>query len=142
MFEKIRMRLRPVDWALVGMVFFGAGGCGGGGAPVPELAPVTGSITLDGQPLSSAQVVFEPQGEGTLSVAKTDDSGHYELYYNAENPGAVPGSHVVRISKYGEPGSPNDTMDQIPPQYNQGSTLTADVKAGEGNVFDFELESR
>src|SRR5687767_15050217 len=38
-------------------------GCGEA-AGIGGLAPVTGTVTLDGQPLSGAQVVFIPVGEG------------------------------------------------------------------------------
>lgn len=115
-------------------------GCGGGGADTPELGEVTGTITLDGSPLSGAEVVFEPAA-GAPSVGKTDEAGQYELAYNQDANGAVPGQHTVRISKFGEPGSPNDTQDQIPAKFNANSKLTAEVKAGD-NTVNFDLETK
>ncbi|MEQ9071977.1 MAG: carboxypeptidase-like regulatory domain-containing protein [Gimesia chilikensis] len=115
-------------------------GCGGGGADTPELGEVTGIITLDGNPLSGAEVVFEP-ASGAPSVGKTDESGSYELIYNQDASGALPGQHTVRISKFGEPGSPSDTENQIPAKFNANSKLTAEVKAGD-NTLNFDLESK
>ncbi|WP_417376312.1 carboxypeptidase-like regulatory domain-containing protein [Gimesia maris] len=115
-------------------------GCSGGAADTPELAQVSGTITLDGAPLSKASVTFQPQS-GSSSVGMTDEAGHYELAYNKNTNGAVPGKHSVTISKMGEPGSPNDTEDQVPPQFNRNSKLTAVVKEGE-NTVNFDLDSK
>lgn len=115
-------------------------GCGGGASDTPELGEVSGTVTLDGNPLSGAEVTFEP-GAGAPSVGKTDDAGKYELIYNQDAHGAVPGSHTVRISKFGEPGSPNDTENQIPAQFNVNSKLTAVVKVGD-NTVNFDLDSK
>ncbi|MFH1300279.1 MAG: carboxypeptidase-like regulatory domain-containing protein [Planctomycetota bacterium] len=115
-------------------------GCSGGGADTPELGRVSGTITLDGKPLSSATITFEPKS-GAPSVGMTDDSGHYELAYNPDTKGAVPGQHTVRISKFGEPGSPNDTVDQVPAKFNKNSKQTAEVKPGE-NTINFDLDSK
>ncbi|WP_278465393.1 hypothetical protein [Gimesia maris] len=115
-------------------------GCSGGGADTPDLGQVTGTITLDGQPLTQASVTFQPQ-TGAPSVGMTDETGHYELAYNTDTQGAIPGQHAVRISKMGEPGSPNDTEDQVPAKFNQNSKLTAEVKEGE-NTVNFDLDSK
>ena len=115
-------------------------GCSSKPADVPELGQVTGTITLDGQPLEGAAITFEPDA-GTLSVGTTDETGHYELAFSKDYPGAILGTHTVRLSKMGEPGSPNDTENQIPAKFNANSTLTAEVKAGE-NTVNFDLESK
>lgn len=115
-------------------------GCSSGKDDVPELAPVSGTITLDGKPLSKANITFEPKA-GSLSVGMTDDTGHYELAYNKNHLGAVIGQHTVRISKFGEPGSPNDTVDQVPVKFNKNSKETANVKEGE-NEINFDLKSK
>ncbi|WP_417388437.1 carboxypeptidase-like regulatory domain-containing protein [Gimesia sp.] len=115
-------------------------GCSGGGADTPKLGQVSGTITLDGQPLTQASVTFQPQS-GAPSVGMTDASGKYELAYTPDTKGAIPGQHTVRISKMGEPGSPNDTEDQVPAKFNQNSKLTAEVKEGE-NTVNFDLDSK
>ncbi|MCA9006863.1 MAG: carboxypeptidase regulatory-like domain-containing protein [Planctomycetaceae bacterium] len=115
-------------------------GCSGGAADTPALSQVSGTITLDGAPLSKASITFQPQS-GSSSVGMTDEAGHYELAYNKDAKGAVPGQHTVVISKMGEPGSPNDTEDQVPPQFNRNSKLTAVVTEGE-NTVNFDLDSK
>jgi len=115
-------------------------GCSGGATDTPELGQVSGTITMDGKPLSKANVTFEPQS-GAPSLGMTDEAGHYELAYNKDHQGAVPGQHKVRISKFGEPGSPNDTEDQIPAKFNQNSKETAEVKMGD-NEINFDLKSK
>lgn len=115
-------------------------GCSGGAADTPELSQVSGTVTLDGAPLTKASVTFQPQS-GSSSVGMTDEAGHYELAYNKDTNGAVPGQHTVRISKMGEPGSPNDTEDQVPAKFNRDSKLTAEVKPGE-NTINFDLDSK
>lgn len=60
------------------VVLSGFVGCGGGGAGLAEetLIPVTGVVTLDGAPLEGAELVFEPQGAGGISIATTNEKGN------------------------------------------------------------------
>jgi len=74
----------------------------GGKHKLPELAEVTGQVTLDGQPAANAQIQFipeasTPQQSGTLSVAVTGPDGKYVAMYQDGIPGAIPGKHLVRI---------------------------------------------
>ncbi|WP_417388058.1 carboxypeptidase-like regulatory domain-containing protein [Gimesia sp.] len=139
-------------------------GCSGGGTEV-ELEKVTGVVTMDGQPLANAVVVFIPD-EGNPSTAQTDATGKYELAHRGNAMGAVPGKHKVRITTGQPPAPENDpdadmsqseaatgigfeemespkkkTKDPIPAKYNTNTTLTADVKQGE-NTIDFKLDSK
>ncbi|MEM6363881.1 MAG: hypothetical protein AAF745_05605 [Planctomycetota bacterium] len=69
----------------------------------PELAKVTGSVLVDGQPLDQVKVSFVPDvGKGTegySSSAYTDETGAFELSYGrlADRPGAVVGWHRVAV---------------------------------------------
>jgi len=114
-------------------------GCSSRSSDLPPLGKVSGTITMDGTPVAGAEVTFVP-GTGSPSVGMTDDEGQYTLAYLQDVLGAEIGKHTVQISKYGEPGSLNDTENQLPAKYSQGSTLRADVKEGR-NSFDFELKS-
>lgn len=105
----------------------------------PPLGQVSGTVTLDGQTVADAEVLFVP-ASGNPSVGKTDQKGQYTLAYDQKRKGAVIGKHTVRITKLGEPGSPNDTKNLLPEKYNQKSPLTAEVKEGK-NSFDFKLTS-
>lgn len=126
------------SWSLILLVAACAvAGCSSSDGPA--LSQVSGTVTLDGQPVGDAEVLFMPDS-GNPSVGKTDQKGRYTLAYDQKRKGAVIGKHTVRITKIGEIGSPNDTKNLLPEKYNQNSPLTAEVKAGE-NSLDFPLTS-
>src|SRR3954453_11696466 len=86
----------------------GVGGGGGGGAagcgersPF-ETAPVSGKVTLNGQPLADARISFQPtDGEKELgpgSSATTDAEGKFTLSTVDGGAGATVGNNEVRIS--------------------------------------------
>lgn len=114
-------------------------GCGG------TNEGVTGTVTLDGQPLPDAEVVFTPQEGGRPASAMTDAEGKYDLVYTINETGAPAGKYIVRIraskTETGEDGRDVNTPEVVPAKYNQNSELVAEVKEGESNQFDFELES-
>jgi hypothetical protein len=111
-------------------------GCGGG-ADLPELVPVSGKVTLDGQPVAEARVSFEPE-KGAMSSGRTDAEGHFEVYYAGANKGAIVGKHKVKISKMdGEAGS-----ELIPPQFNEKTTLSQEVSKAGPNEFTFDLKKK
>jgi len=120
-----------------------AAGCGGGGGG-PPLGRVSGVVTLDGQPLADATVTFTP-ATGRPSQGVTGSDGRYTLAYTAEQPGAMVGDHVVRISTEGYMERPGGAVEQmkerVPLRYNAQSTLTATVKVGT-NDLPFELQSK
>ena len=110
-------------------------GCGQSG---PEVAPVSGRVTLDGQPLASADVSFQPEGAQRASSGRTNTDGRYQLMFKRGQPGALVGEHTVRISVSREIVR---NPPQIPARYDTQSELRREVKSGEENVFDFELSS-
>jgi len=118
--------------AILGMTV--AAGCGSGEAPLPELAPVTGTVTLGGKPVADAIVTFQPD-KGPLSVGNTDAAGKFELKYMGTNPGTPAGKYAVRISKLS--GEAGDEL--IPRKYNESSKLTQEVAQSGPNDFKFEL---
>lgn len=133
-------------------------GCGSD-SDQPELGHVTGTITMDGNPLVSTVVVFSPDN-GRPARGKTDAEGKYELTYIGQTRGAKIGHHRVEIAP-NEEGEDESEIEaatagesdstpitpvkpgkvSVPARYNTDSVLEADVKAGE-NVFDFKLESQ
>ena len=123
------------------LLLFCAAGCGGGGHG-PELGAVDGVVHLDGKPLPGALIVFVPEN-GSPSRGFTDEEGRYTLAYSRDHEGAEVGKHTVRIST-GQPadededGNPTPAVpEKVPVEYNQQSTLTADVKPG-SNEIDFK----
>ena len=134
--------------------------CCGRAAPehLTNIGPVTGRVTLDGQPLSDATVIFDPREEGgETAVGTTDADGTYELTTivvgHGPQQGAVPGNYHVIITKIVMPdGSPipRDMSDAdaeaegarqvVPPRYSDSAnvTLVRDVPE-DGGTIDFEL---
>jgi hypothetical protein len=95
-----------------------------------EIVPVSGRVTLEGQPLANAVVTFQPMGSGksaetttTGSVGKTDSEGRFVLrLVSPEQYGAAVGDHFVTISTStgGTDGVPaNDTL--LPMVWRDGS---------------------
>ncbi|WP_146115540.1 MULTISPECIES: DUF4198 domain-containing protein [Pirellulaceae] len=116
----------------------------GGCSNSSDVQPVSGTVTLDGQPLAGVMVRFTPQtGEKrTTSLGKTDEQGRYELRYTSQQQGALIGIHkvqVVNIDGLPEPGMPK--AQKVPKQYDVQSELTAEVTPSE-NIFNFELTSK
>ncbi len=109
-------------------------GCGGDPLPV---VPVTGTITLDGQPLDGALVEFQPfDSKGSPSYASTDAAGKYDLAFSQTRRGAWVGEHLVRISTRNE----NERIpEKLPSRYHVDSDVKREVRANEDNVIDFDI---
>jgi len=111
---------------------------------------VSGKVTLDGKPLASGLITFMPTSEAATQGGGMIQDGAYSI---PRDQGLVPGSYKVLITSSGSgsekqtdvvkdmPGMPPvAAKEAIPAQYNAKSTLTAEVKAGSENVFDFPLD--
>src|SRR5262245_55056819 len=101
---------------------------------LPRLGRVTGIVTLDGQPVADASIMFDGAKPGEpASLGRTDAEGKYELYYSRGHKGATHGEHPVYISTY-QPASddnPQSRRETIPAKYNGKSELKATVKGGQ-----------
>jgi hypothetical protein len=136
-------------------------GCGSEGREPPEdtadLVPVKGSVTMDGEPLANATVMFIPAGGSPqLSYyATTDFSGKFSLASPLGRSGAAPGDYTVTISKFaradGTPFPPDaDSADfgtgveHIPPIYSDfaRTQIRATVPQEGREDFDFPLKSK
>ncbi len=131
-------------------------GCGGSvEKDLPELAQVTGTVTLDGNPVADAQVTFIPE-KGPTATGRTDSAGKYVLGTKGTDDGASVGKHKVTVAKVGGP-PPDATGAEsyaipdpnkppaggIPQKYSDmvASGLTATVEAGKENQVDLPLTS-
>lgn len=123
---------------LIATVF--ALGCDSKPKGMPELAPVSGTVTMDGQPLARAMVTFV-NGQGVVSVGPTDEAGRYSLSYRGVTPGAGLGANKVTITSIPENPDVGLLNEPIPPIYNSKSTLSADV-ATSPNTFAFDLSAK
>ena len=128
-------------------------GCGPAG---PRIAPVSGTVTMDGKPLANAGILFQPIGSaenpnpGRGSAGVTDANGRFALKIDGEIDGAVVARHRVCISSVkksaidpetgSEDGAPAE-REMIPPQYNFTSKLEFDVPPEGTDKADFQLDS-
>jgi hypothetical protein len=78
-------------------------GCGGSSFP-----SVTGTVTMDGQPLSGATVVFNPEGGGGGQIATglTDGGGKFTMGTIKKGDGVRPGKYRVTVTKTAEKPKP------------------------------------
>ena len=113
---------------------FAAWGCGGG-AEKPPLGSVTGTVTLNGEPLVGVIVLFKPDS-GRVATAVTDGKGSYDLEYTYGVKGTKVGPSTVSFEwPLGFAGAK-----PLPEKYTTKSELKQDVKSGR-NTFNFDLES-
>lgn len=114
-------------------------GCGS------KLPIVEGTVTLDGEPLPDARVVFESPDRPT-ATAKTDQSGHYDMVTGSQR-GMAAGSYRIAISAYktkdGGTESPMPIL-VTPKKYNsvETSELAVEILEGRNSDTDFELLSK
>jgi hypothetical protein len=116
------------------------------GCSSEQMGDVTGRVTLDGQPLTGAEVNFDPSDPtlGTTGTGYTQPpDGSYKIFYPGDKSGVPAGEYKVWIvggeieNEEGE-GPPV----KVPAKYSlENTTLTATVEAGKENVFDWELTS-
>lgn len=81
----------------LGMVSFS--GCGGGyqTGEIEASVPVNGTLTFQGKPLESYQVVFMPDDGRRVATGVTDANGNFTLGTNKLGDGAPPGPCKVAI---------------------------------------------
>jgi hypothetical protein len=118
----------------------------------PETFPVHGNVTMAGEPLAGATVMFNPVAVGgSGGIAVTDVNGHYRLTTFEAGDGAVPGDYQVALVKtifHKQDGvdamvaMSGDPKNVLPLRYADGSRsgFTAKVAAEPNNAFDFALE--
>ena len=128
-----------------------AAGCGGG-TDGPERFPVTGKVTINGEPLDDGSIQFIPEaGTDGPSSGAPITNGAYTI--PAEK-GPVAGQYLVQIrgtkktGKQIEAGPPNppgtmvdEVVQAVPAEYNSNSTLKATIKEGPNEDVNFQLEN-
>jgi hypothetical protein len=132
-------------------------GCGGSDdkwtKDRPKPLSVSGKVTLKGEPVAGATVVFQPDGHSQAATGQTDSTGAYKLQTYSPNDGAVPGKYKVTITKVevtstdtsqesrAENSGVTEQKYLIPQKYgnSMASGLTAEVTEGGKNSFDFDL---
>lgn len=146
-------RRRPTGW-LVGVFLAVSLGCGPAG---PDVQMIRGTVTLDGEPVEAATVIFAPERAGLMAAGKTDATGAFSL--NASQGakfgrGTTEGDYIVTVSKLTSfkldpaTGDPTDiplaNPKQLMPRVYTTATespLRATVVKGV-NEFEFDLKKK
>lgn len=108
----------------------------------PRLYPVSGAISLDGQPVADGDIMFvsldgvrgpDPGKikDGNYALKTTEGKKRVEISASKIRPGGARGGG-------GEPVP----EEYIPNRYNMESKLNADVQPNNKNRFDFALEGK
>jgi hypothetical protein len=106
----------------------------------------TGTVTYDGQPVTTGMIVFRPLDRGTAPEAAPISAGRFTIS------GGLGKRRVeIRGTRQIDESTLPKTMprlegvplyeDYIPSAYNAESTLEVEVAAAGRNVFDFDLET-
>lgn len=129
---------------LVVAILFSGVAVGCGGSSGPKLATVSGTVTLNGDPVTGVNVTFIPRQNGSPSYGSTDEDGNYQLLFTHQKYGAELGSHDVLIEQpepetddSGKVLSPKPIV-AVPDKFRHRGTLTAEVSSGRNKV-NFEL---
>ena len=99
---------RQIAWLCL---FVALTGCGRAASDRPKLIPVSGTVTLDGKPLSGAVVQFIPTGStrGNGASGCADKAGKYELTAARGGKGTPVGEYrVVIAGRLAAPSRPTE----------------------------------
>ena len=138
------LRMRQFQ-ALLGLSFAIVilSGCGGD----PNVATVSGLVTLDGEPLDRVSVLFQPEKGGRPSFGVTDEQGRYKLTYSRTQKGASVGSCIVKVTKLSDVGDDDGkagknepvTTVKIPDRYSKEPITVTVLRMH--NTIDLDLTS-
>jgi hypothetical protein len=134
-----RRRIQRWHVAVALLVLLGPAGCGSRGV---TLVRVSGTVTFDGEPVKTGEILFRAADGAVPSHAGPIVAGRYQARVS-------PGTKRVEIIATRPPakvvenpsgsGEPTPVEMYVPDHYNARSMLTADVTAAGPNVFDFQL---
>lgn len=114
-------------------------GCG-----KPAKHAAQGTVTLDGEPLSEARILFVPTAEGQKKTGCLVKNGTYRLLAEV---GLLPGSYQVQIVDDPPdvdpdlPAAEREPRRLLPAVYATATPLQVEVDEQGAGDFDFELKS-
>jgi hypothetical protein len=110
---------------------------------LPESEEITGTVTLDGQPLNGGIIEFHPVDGGDASHAVIKPDGQFALHTDGTSE-LPPGEYVVTVAEnqpLEEPAT-SPPSQVIPAQFTQPETSDIRITLGEETtVVDVRLES-
>ncbi len=105
-------------------------------------SPVTGVVTMNGEPLKDAVVLFAPLDGKRMSSGRTNEKGEYRLVYSPSKMGALHGLHSVQVTTLLIIDGYELIPETIPFRYREfPSKITERVSAGY-NTININLESQ
>jgi hypothetical protein len=119
------------------------GGCGGNNRP--KTIPITGRVTINGQPPGEGGKLYFTPTEAAAGYNKRPASGSFDLEGNYRvmswepDDGLVPGHYTVNV----QPGDPAKT--KIPKRYSDSATsgLEVDVPVDQDEVeFNVDVKTK
>jgi hypothetical protein len=118
----------------------------------PTVVPVSGKVTLDGEPLANVAVAFQPVTDKANasqtaigSYGRTDAEGNYSLrLIDPDQPGAIIGKHQVTLTtataaNYASDDLKLKTTERLP---SAARSQQFEVPAGGTDQANFDLKSK
>jgi hypothetical protein len=130
-------------WPLaVGLVLVMISGCGGGRDPdEPPTVRVSGTLTVDGKPVSQGAVYFHPaKGRPATGIVK---NGKFTLTTYDEGDGAIPGKNRVSVNVVEEvPTRGGDTKSKslIPLKFTNPDLSGLQLEIPESGYKNLEID--
>lgn len=113
--------------------------------------PVSGKLTIGGEPMADATIIFNPVADLPDGVSKirphafTDDDGSFRVSTYGSEDGAPPGKYTATVSwkgpHVGVAGDDDDRPEKVPPEYQspRSSRLQVEIVNGENTLKPWDL---
>ena len=125
------------------LVLSTAAGCGG-----TNQQPLTGIVTWQGKPIERGAINLFPKSNDGITVGSEINEGKFSI---SKKSGPTPGKYRVEIIAFRKTKKTEFDVDQnkqivveeqyLPIQFNQSSTLEAEISSGKPNELNFELKA-
>jgi hypothetical protein len=124
---------------IVSLLLVSSAGCPAK-APPETLTQVSGTVTLDGQPMADGNIAFEVPGKGPVQLPVTNGAFSGQV---------IPGENRVQVRSY-KAGTPVQMGDKtfggekvnfIPAKYNTETTLKETIPAEGKSGLKYEVTS-
>lgn len=145
--------LRTLSLLLAAAGCFLAAGCGGRDGPA--VVPVSGRLTMNGEPLGGVRIRFFPDAShtpGVTAFADTNEDGRFDITTQKPADGIVPGQYLVDVnmpSPVAEPPAGTKAWDlsskqvassTIPEKYRDVKTSELSFNIKGGQPLEIELK--
>lgn len=110
--------LRSIDTLKLGTLLLLVGLAGCGSATGPGMTAVSGTVTLNGEPVGPGTVAFIPSdGTGNPATGNVDESGKFQMSVHKPGDGVPPGTYKVTVTIEKTPAYGDEKGNLFPPTY-------------------------